>query len=142
VHVDRPVATEEKFDLYRRYLLDWHGRSDNDFDDFNDFLYESPVDSLEFTYRDVNAKLIAVGICDVSPSSLSSVYFYFDPSEKHRSLGTFGVLHEIGWAANKCIPHYYLGYWVKACSAMSYKASFHPHEILGSDGVWREQAKI
>ena len=37
------------------------------------------------------------------------MYFYFDPAESRRGLGTFGVLCEIEAAARLGIPHYYLG---------------------------------
>ena len=43
-------------------------------------------------HRDSAGRLLGVGICDRAPHSLSSVYFYFDPSESKRSLGTFAAL--------------------------------------------------
>ena len=141
VSVNSPIATDEKFQMYKRYLAEWHGRDDDSYDEFRDFLYESPVDTIEFEYRDASQKLLAVGICDRSTQSLSSVYFYFDPSERKRSPGTFGALWEIQWAAKEGIPFYYLGYWVDGCASMEYKASFHPHQILGTDGVWRSHGK-
>ncbi|HEY7117030.1 MAG TPA: arginyl-tRNA--protein transferase, partial [Tepidisphaeraceae bacterium] len=67
----------------------------------------------------------------------SSVYFYFDPAEARRRPGTFSALWEIEFARSRGIPYYYLGYWVAGCGAMEYKASFGPHEVLGTDGVWR-----
>ncbi len=133
-----PKATDEKFELYRRYIRDWHGGSmDHDRDGFERFLYESPVDSLEFCYRDPNGRLLAVGICDVGPESLSSVYFYFDPIDASRGLGTYGVLYEIEHAAKRNLPYYYLGYWVAQCGTMEYKATFRPNELLSHDQVWR-----
>jgi leucyl-tRNA---protein transferase len=81
---------------------------------------------------------VAVGICDRSASALSSVYFYFDPAESARSLGTFGVLHELAWARRAAINYYYLGFWVRGCAAMEYKANFRPHEVLSPEGVWRD----
>ena len=75
------------------------------------------------------------------PQSLSSVYFYFDPEQAGRRLGTFSALWEIEWAREMNIPHYYLGYWVAGCGAMEYKASFRPCEALGTDGVWREMGQ-
>ena len=134
-----PEPTQEKFDLYARYVRDRHGRAEDATSEaFISFLYESPVDTLEFCYRDAAGRLLGVGICDVCTRSLSSVYFYFDPRESNRSLGTFGALWEIEWAAQQSIPFYYLGFWVAGCAAMRYKASFHPHQILGSDGIWRD----
>ena len=135
-------CTDEKFQLYRRYLADWHGRSDpEDASAFEAFLYDSPLQTtLEFEYRDAAGRLLAVGICDVCPGCLSSVYFYFDPSESRRALGTFGVLEEIEFARRTGLAHYYLGYWVRGCAAMAYKGNFRPNEVLWPDGVWRPGA--
>jgi arginyl-tRNA--protein-N-Asp/Glu arginylyltransferase len=134
-----PEPTEEKFALYQRYLANWHGRAEQaSFDEFVSFLYDSPVQTIEFQYRDTAGQLVAVGICDVCEASLSSVYFYFDPRQAKRGLGTFGALKEIAFAREWGIPYYYLGYWVRGCGAMDYKANFRPHEVLGADGVWRE----
>ncbi len=72
------------------------------------------------------------------PQSLSSVYFYHDPEEHRRGLGTFGGLYEIESARALDIPHYYLGYWIAGCNTMQYKANFRPCEVLHPDGVWRE----
>jgi arginine-tRNA-protein transferase len=79
-----------------------------------------------------------VGICDVCSRSLSSVYFYFDPAEASRGLGTFSSLWEIEFARRRAIAYYYLGYWVGGCATMHYKCTFRRHEILHPDGVWRE----
>jgi arginine-tRNA-protein transferase len=35
------------------------------------------------------------------------------------------------------IPYYYLGYWVRGCRTMDYKAAFRPCQLLCSDGIWR-----
>jgi leucyl-tRNA---protein transferase len=133
------VFTSEKYDLYSNYLREWHGKAEPDSAEaLEAFLYDSPLEStVEFEYRDASEKLIAVGISDVCPTSLSSVYFYFDPAQRKRGLGTFGALYEIAFAADHGLPYYYLGYWVKDCPAMTYKQSFRPNEILEPDGVWR-----
>ncbi|MGH7213506.1 MAG: arginyltransferase [Tepidisphaeraceae bacterium] len=131
--------TNEKYALYRRYQLEWHGgpMSQDNRTGFESFLYDSPVHTIEFTYRDAGGKLLAIGICDLCRRSLSSVYFYHDPDEHRRGLGTLGVLHEIEFARRRNIPYYYLGYWVAGCGSMQYKADFRPHELLHPDGAWR-----
>ena len=135
VNVAAPLLTDEKADLYARYVREWHRRPDDgDAESLRRFLYDSPTDTLEFTYRDPAGRLLAVGICDVSAASLSSVYFYFDPADAARGLGTFGVLKEIEWARAAGIGYYYLGFWVRDCPDMSYKANFRPAEVLGEDG--------
>jgi arginine-tRNA-protein transferase len=141
-----PSLTDEKFLLYRRYVEQWHGKppdeeargrgGDDERDSLESFLYDSPVNTIEFEYRDEVGRLLGVGICDRSVRSLSSVYFYFEPSESRRGLGTFGALHEIAVARSLGIPFYYLGYWIDGCGAMEYKANFRPNEILSPTGRW------
>jgi leucyl-tRNA---protein transferase len=135
-----PVVTREKFNLYNRYMAEWHGSARESRSEFESFLYESPTDTIEFTFRDDGGRLLAIGICDVCSRSMSSVYFYFDPAEVRRGLGTFGALMEIRQAQRAGIAYYYLGYWIRACPAMSYKSSFGPAELLDGDGVWREHS--
>jgi len=143
LEVSRPaISSDEKFELYRRYTIARHGRDgkaeeEPDRASFDSFLYESPVDSMEFTYRDATGRLLGVGICDVSERSLSSVYFYFDPDEHRRGLGTYGAIREIAFAREAGIPYYYLGYWIEPCRSMRYKADFRPFELLHPDGQWR-----
>jgi arginine-tRNA-protein transferase len=141
-----PEATDEKFDLYRRYVdgrfrRPGRGSADAEPPDragFESFLCRSPVDTIEFTYRDrATGRLLAVGVCDVCARSLSSVYFYYDPDEPRRGLGTFGLLWELDFARRAGVPHYYLGYWVGGCATMQYKRDVGPCELLGTDGVWR-----
>jgi arginyl-tRNA--protein-N-Asp/Glu arginylyltransferase len=141
---DDPCADGERFDLYRRYIAQWHGREEPESrEDFETFLYDSPVATIECSYRDARGALLAVGICDVCPAhSLSSVYFYFDPNESRRGLGTFGAMYEIELARQRAIPYYYLGYWVQPCGAMRYKEDFRPNELLGADGAWRAHRGI
>jgi arginine-tRNA-protein transferase len=141
VSISSPTLTDEKAALYRRYVQQWHHKSPSDADDDTEslraFLYDSPTDSLEFVYRDLSNRLLAVGLCDVTPNALSSVYFYFDPDDRQRSLGTFGALTEIEWCRRNARSYYYLGFLIKGCAAMNYKASYRPHELLGRDGNWQ-----
>jgi leucyl-tRNA---protein transferase len=136
--VQRPMPTAEKCELYRRYLRDWHHAPEVDsYAQFVSFLYDSPVESLEFCHRDSAGRLLAIGICDVAPQSLSSVYFYFDPRQARRGLGTLGALRELDFARRENLCYYYLGYWIDACRSMEYKSALRPCEILWPDRVWR-----
>lgn len=134
---------DERFRLYHKYVTEWHGKpaaggaDDASYASFASFLYASPVRTLEYLYRDDAGRLLGVGICDLSDAALSSVYFYHDPAEASRGLGTFGALHEIADARARGLSHYYLGYWIDGCGAMAYKASYRPYELLQPDGVWR-----
>lgn len=134
----RPFPSAEKFELYTRYQLQWHdGAMAGDREDFEQFLYQSPVPGIELEYRTSDGRLVGAGIADISSASLSSVYFYFEPTEARRSLGTFSILYEIELARRLGINHYYLGYWVAGCRRMEYKATFRPHEVLQPDGLWQ-----
>jgi arginine-tRNA-protein transferase len=144
VEVAAPAPSDEAFELYKRYLDGWHERdsAEQTRESFEQFLYDSPVNSLEFRYRDEAGALLAVGICDVLREALSSVYFFFDPRQRGRGLGNFGAMYEIEYARTRAMPHYYLGYWINGCAKMQYKNRFEPYELLGTDGQWRapEQA--
>lgn len=138
ISVREPRATEENFALYGRYLQGWHGSAEApDWEDFVSFLYESPVPSVELSYRDGSGRLLAAGICDVGEDWLSSVYCYFDPAESQRGLGTYGALQELALCRKLDMPYYYLGFWVKDSRTMHYKAAFSPNEVLYPDGEWR-----
>ena len=82
-------------------------------------------------YR-VNGVLIAVGIVDVLPQGLSSVYVFYDPDFCHAvaPLGKFTVLKEIQWAQEHGLPYYYLGYYIESCGKMRYKADYAPSDLL------------
>jgi arginine-tRNA-protein transferase len=52
-------------------------------------------------------------------------------------LGTYNVLWQIGLCLANARPYLYLGYCIRECRKMSYKARFRPIEGL-VNGVWRE----
>lgn len=138
VTVAVPVLTEEKWQLYARYVRTRHGEvADTSMGALQRFLYDSPTQSLEMTYRDPAGRLLAVGLCDEGTDFLSTVYCYFDPAESRRGLGTFSALWEIQFAQSRIIGYYYMGFVIAGCRAMRYKAAFRPFELLGEDGVWR-----
>jgi leucyl-tRNA---protein transferase len=137
VRIAPPRLSREKFRLYTDYVAQRHSAErPHSPSELRRFLYESPVQTVEFEYR-LRDRLIAVGILDLCSRSVSTVYCYFDPSLHSRSLGTYAAIQEILFARRHSIPHYYLGYWVEACPSMSYKSRFKPNEILMSDCTWK-----
>lgn len=129
------IADDERFALFSAYQLRRHdGDMLADRDEFTRFLCESPIDSLEMTFR-VNSRLIGVGVIDLCPDSISSVYFYFDPDESRRSLGIFSCLCEIEECRRRGMRYWYPGFVVAGSRKMNYKASFRPHEML-IGGAW------
>jgi len=138
---DTPRATDEKHALYDRYLHRRHdGQMDDDRDSFEQFLYPTATTSLEGTVRDGHGRLLAVGLVDLTPNAVSTVYSFFDPDQPRRSLGTYTALAEIDLALASGRPYYYLGYWIADCRQMVYKSRLRPCEALCPDGTWREMA--
>ena len=90
--------------------------------------------------------MIGVGYVDVLEDArqrggLSAIYFFYDPQESQRSLGTYNVLCVIDEAKRRRLPYAYLGYYVEGCASMSYKTRFVPNQLRGPDGVWRDFRK-
>ena len=130
------TASEAKRDLFARYLDAQHdGTMSGEPEEFNQFLYDSPVPTMEICYY-LGNRLVGVSLADVCPGALSSVYMFFDPDEAHRSLGTYSILWEINHCRSKGMAYYYLGYWVPGSKTMDYKARFQPGEILDATGQW------
>lgn len=131
-----PVLTREKYELYRRYLRARHDRQmSNSWASLENFLYDSPVRTLELTYR-LEGRLVAVGIVDVEPAAFSTVYCYYDPDLAARSPGTFNILWTLDLARRKGVPYAYLGYYIRDCAKMNYKLNYRPCELLRQDGTW------
>jgi len=76
--------------------------------------------------------LVGVGLIDLLPHSLSSIYFYHAPDWRPDGPGTFSMLCEIDLARQRQLEFVYLGYWIRDCQSMAYKNRFVPHELLRS----------
>ena len=127
----------ERAALYHTYQDHVHDDPPGEETDPRRFLVESgEVDGGEIHIRDGNGRLLAVSVCDRIGDSLSSVYCYFDPLERRRSLGTFAVLCEIAFCREQGLRWLYLGFHVRGCRKMIYKARFMPCEIR-TGGGWQ-----
>ncbi len=141
----RPWATDEQFDLLRRYLAARHpggGMAGMDDDDYADMVEHSPVNSLVVEYREPGrdgepGRLIGACLTDRQADGLSMIYSFFDAGESDRpGLGNFIIMDHIRRAVGWNLPHVYLGYWVKGSERMAYKTRYRPIEVLGPGG-WR-----
>ena len=136
VDESKPVATDEKYALFCRYLDAQHDNTmSRTSETFNDFLYDSPIDTTEFRYQ-LGERLIGVSIVDRWDGGMSSVYMFFDPDFASRSLGTYSILWEIEYCRRRGLPYYFLGYFVAGSKTMSYKSRFRPNEILVGPDRW------
>lgn len=141
-------ATEEQFDLFRRYLDSRHadgGMADMDIFEFAAMIEETPVRTRVFEYRAPPAPdqsprdgdLAAVCLTDVLDDGLSLVYSFYSPDRVSDSLGTWMILDHIAMAREAGLPYIYLGYWVPGSRKMDYKASFNALEIY-KGGAWQD----
>jgi arginine-tRNA-protein transferase len=63
------------------------------------------------------------------------MYTFYEPTEPRRGLGVYAILWEIEEAKRLGLAWLYLGYLIRECPKMSYKARYRPLEAyLG--GRW------
>lgn len=140
--VSRPARFEqEHFQLYRAYTASRHAggsMAESTPEQYLDFL-QCHWSHTQFIELRESGRLLAVAVTDQAPDGLSAVYTFFDPELPQRSLGTFSVLTQFKLAAQRDLPYIYLGYWIRDCRKMSYKADFRPLQVY-SAGKWREFA--
>ena len=137
ITVGEPASSPEKLALFRRFhefgrqTKGWPGDPGHDLRMFTD----NPFATEEWTYF-VGERLVGVGYIDALPEGLSAIYFFHDPAEGKRSLGTFNILNAIDQARRRGLPHVYLGYYVEGCRSLEYKARFAPYEKLIGEREW------
>ncbi|OON19805.1 Arginine-tRNA-protein transferase, partial [Opisthorchis viverrini] len=152
---------DTSYQLYKKYQVTVHGDKPDEctMGCFTRFLVKSPLvsddagdspntssvpsmGSYHQQYWLDGVRLIAVGVIDILPRCLSSVYLYYDPDYSFLHLGTYSALRELGFVRDlirthgltSVTPHplyvhfdsYYMGYYIRSCPKMSYKAQFHP----------------
>ena len=152
LRVGKPSVSRTKLALYDRYHTfqaghkGWPQHPAKDAASYTDSFVRHPFPVEEWCYY-LDGRLVGVGYVDVLPgeppgapaeAGLSAIYFFYDPLERNRSLGTYNVLCVINEARRRGLPYAYLGYYVEGCGAMEYKTRFAPNELRGADGLWRE----
>jgi len=128
----------EHFTLYKRYVRARHPGGGMDVDDpsqYITFLNSSWCDTRFIEFRKGD-ELLAVAVIDVLLQGLSAVYTFYEPTEESRGLGVYAIMWLIEEARRRRLPGVYLGYYIRECGKMSYKARYHPLEIF-RDGIWQ-----
>lgn len=124
--------------LYNRFLDIRYNKAPRDLGDYYNEYFVSPAQTLVSALF-INGELAGNGFLDLGKTSLSTIYFSFDPRFSSFSPGTFSILKEIEWAQKNGLRYYYLGYYIHEISAMRYKGLFRPFEIVDySTGCWEE----
>ncbi|XP_039756399.1 arginyl-tRNA--protein transferase 1 isoform X1 [Pararge aegeria] len=143
------ATAKETHQLYVKYQMAVHGDRPEKCTEsqFNGFLVQSPLmeehsevgppcgyGSFHQQYW-LDGKLIAVGVLDILPKCVSSVYFMYDPQHMNLTLGTYGALREIAFTRHLhtlCpeLKYYYIGFYIHSCQKMRYKGNFYPSDLL------------
>jgi arginine-tRNA-protein transferase len=137
-----PTVTDDKLELYDRFhafqhdTKGWPAHENETAAAYRSSFIENPFPTEEWSYR-LGDKLIGVGYVDHLPAGYSAIYFFYDPEQRERSLGTYNVLSILREAAKRGLPYVYLGYYVEGCRSLEYKGRFRPHEVIHPDGQWR-----
>ena len=141
LEIGPPAVSTAKLDLYDKFHAfqheskGWPEHGPETAADYTESFVDNPFPTQEWCYY-LGDRLVGVGYVDCLAEGLSAIYFYHDPDERGRSLGTFNVLAVIRRAAELRLPHVYLGYYVEGCGSLEYKARFRPNQVLGPEGGW------
>ncbi len=130
-------ADHERVDLFNKHRR-MRGLAKRDKDiDVEEYVWgfvRSCFESFEITYW-LEDQLVCLGVCDRGKQSISAVYTFFDPHLKSDSLGTYSILKQVEYCAERRLKYLYLGYYVQNSPHMRYKSRFVPNERL-IDGRW------
>uniref|UniRef100_A0A8C5I740 Arginyl-tRNA--protein transferase 1 n=1 Tax=Gouania willdenowi TaxID=441366 RepID=A0A8C5I740_GOUWI len=140
---------EQSVALYASYQMTIHGDDPSECNEskFRRFLCDSPLEAErspggpEMGYGSfhqqywVNSRLVAVGVIDILPTCVSSVYLYYHPDFASLSLGSYSALREIAFTRqlqkqSPKLSHYYLGFYIHSCPKMRYKGQYRPSDLL------------
>eukprot|EP00127_Corallochytrium_limacisporum_P007449 Clim_evm52s251 gene=Clim_evmTU52s251 len=140
---------QESYKVYCAYQRHVHGDSDHHLSttQYTKFLVHSPLayvnachggavryGTFHRIYR-VDGEIMAVGVWDLLPECLSSVYLYYDPRYSFLSPGVLTAIMEIEHVKelNAKVPslqYYQMGYYIHRCPKMRYKGLFEPSQLL------------
>ena len=143
-YIQIPTMTQSHLELFEKYHLYMKEKKSWD---------HSPTDPQSYYSSFVNGhngfgheilyyhedKLIAVDLIDILEDGISSIYFYYDPEYAKYSLGKLSLLFQIKFAASENKDWIYLGYYVKDCSSLSYKADYKPFLTLQGKPTQEEE---
>ncbi|XP_017204109.1 arginyl-tRNA--protein transferase 1 isoform X3 [Oryctolagus cuniculus] len=139
----------QSFSLYVKYQMTIHQDPPDECGktEFTRFLCSSPLeaesapDGPDCGYGSfhqqywLDGKIIAVGVIDILPSCVSSVYLYYDPEYSFLSLGVYSALREIAFTRQlhekaPQLSYYYMGFYIHSCPKMKYKGQYRPSDLL------------
>jgi arginine-tRNA-protein transferase len=132
----RPAVDEEHLTLYHRWHAqreekrEWSASDLSEEDYFAQFAL--PCESAwSLEWRDkTSGELVAVSLIDLTPKSISLIYFFYAPEISRLSPGTANIVYAVDLAKKTGRQFIYLGFRILGCASSRYKANFKPHELM------------
>ncbi|KAM9476861.1 arginyl-tRNA--protein transferase 1 isoform 1-T1 [Clarias gariepinus] len=143
------TSYEQSAELFACYQMAVHGDVPSECDEiqFKRFLCDSPLeaemcpDGPDMGYGSfhqqywLDGRIIAVGVIDILPNCVSSVYLYYHPDFAFLSMGSYSALREIAFTRqlqkqSPKLSYYYLGFYIHSCPKMRYKGQYQPSDLL------------
>ena len=160
---DKIQINPEKFQVYKKYQMNIHKDPESKVD-YNRFdnswgksnlkdnigiklppdlssktkhpeIYPKKYGCYNFIHR-IDGKIVAVGVVDILPTFLSSVYLYYDTDYQFLELGVVTAILEIEWARSfhdlidKNFKYYTMGFYSENVQKLRYKGFYYPTQIL------------
>lgn len=148
--------TNEKFEVYKKYQRIIHkdeekkitpdrykdswGSTNLKFPEKHKVTNKSKLHPENFGTYDlihrIDGKIVAVGILDILPNAISSVYLYYDPDLSFLNLGIFTAVREIEYIQflkstfDENIKYYAMGFFSYTCQKLKYKGEYFSTELL------------
>lgn len=140
----------EAYAVFKKYQMAIHKEAEEDCKEsmYRRFLCDSPLiplkgqegwpcdyGSYHHHYR-IDGKLVAVGVIDILPKCLSSVYLFYDPDYGFLNPGVYSALRELELTRKlhlgdpETFKYYYMGYYIHSCPKMKYKGEYSPSFLL------------
>jgi arginine-tRNA-protein transferase len=134
-YIQRPTLSHQHLKVFEKYHLHMHNKKGWEYNKTSpEHYYNSFVNGHEdFGYEILyflEEKLIAVDLVDILEDGISSIYFYYDPDFASYSLGKLSLYNQIKYTQKANKKWIYLGYYVKDCPSLSYKAEYKPYLTL------------
>ena len=98
-------------------------------------LYPKKYGTYNFIHR-IDGKIVAVGIWDILPTCLSSVYLYYDTDYQFLDLGVFTAIREIEYIKSfhdlidNNFKYYTMGFYCETVQKLRYKGFYEPTQLL------------
>lgn len=139
VTVERPHPSRAAYELYldhkRRFEPPPEAPHEESYEEFVETFFQAMPFSYQLSVYD-GERLIAVSHFDMTSTSISAIYCYYDDRYRRESLGSLAIYKEIETGLARGLDFVYLGYYIRENRHMNYKIRFRPNEILREEGRW------